>query len=120
MPGQPGDQIPLVLLGKFHHKAVFVDALPELFHPLVRLPGAGRIDKHHHAILRNVRQHRSDPVPVCLVHLEQVDVLHLHKSSLRHHGQVLHRLGKGRQIEGLRIEAMVIEGFRQRIQHQLF
>ena len=38
---------------------------------------------------------------------------------LRHHGQILHGIGEGLQIEGLAVHPMEVKGFRQRVQQLL-
>ena len=120
MPGDPGDQMVLILLGKFHDQAVVIDGLPQLFHPLVRLPGCRGIGEYHGAVIGNVRKGGGHPVPVAFRQLEQVNVLHLNQGMLRHHGKPLHRVGKGSGVKVFGMEPMEVKGFRQRVQEQLF
>ena len=110
----------LVLLGKFHDPALAADGLPQLFHPLVRLPGPGGVGKNHGAVIGDVGKGGGYPVPVAFRQLEQVNVLHLNEGVLRHHGKPLHRVGKGSGVKVFGMEPMVVKGFRQRIQEQLF
>ena len=120
MPGHPGDQVPLVLLGKFHDAAVALHCFPEFFQPLVRLPGGGEIGKDHSAVVRDILKNVDHFLPVGFVHLEGVHIVHLDEGIFRHHGKILHRVRKGLQIESLLIQAVVIEGFCQGVQKLLF
>ena len=38
---------------------------------------------------------------------------------LRHHGQILHGIGKGLQIKGFTVHPVEVEGLRQRVQQLL-
>ncbi len=119
MPGHPSRQIPLVLLGKFHDGTVFLNGLPQLFQPFVRLPGGRDKGEDHGAVIRNVCQHVDHFGSVAFTQFKQVNVVHLDQGVLCHHGQVLHRVREDPHIEGFLIQPVEVEGFRQGIQQQL-
>ena len=54
VPGHPGNEIPLVLLGKFNDLSISVDGFPQFFQPFVRLPGYRKIGKNHSAVVRDI------------------------------------------------------------------
>ena len=116
----PGDQISLILLRKLHHKGAAVHRVPQLFVTLVRLPGGGDIGKNHRTVIRNIPQDFRHFLPVRFIQLENVHIINLDKGRFRHHGQILHSIRKGPEFKGLTAQAVVVEGFRQRVQQQLF
>ena len=118
MSGDPSDQIPLVLLGKFHHAAMTICGLPQLFQPFVRLPRHGEIGKYHSTVVRNIRQDLHHFVSITFVEFENVHIIHLDKSILRHHRQIFHGISKALHIKGFRSQAMKVKGLCQRIQQQ--
>ena len=94
MPGHPGHQIPLVLLGKFHDGGIFLHHSPELFQPFVRLPFNGLIGKDYGAPLGNIGEKLAHLVPLRFGHFEKLHLVHLDKGVLRHHRHALHRVTK--------------------------
>ena len=119
MPGDPGHQIPLILPSELYDAAMLADGLPELFQPLVRFPGNGEVGKYHRAIVRHVAENLRQLVPVAFRQLERIHIVHLHQGVLGHHGQIFHTVGKALHVEGLLVQPVIVEGFRQRIQRQL-
>ena len=116
MAGDPGDQIPLVLLGKLHDGGILVDGTPDLFQPLVRLPFHRFIGEHHGTPFGDIGEEFAHLVPLRLGHFKQIHLVHLDKGMLRHHGHALHRIAELLQGEILVIEPVGIEGFGQLIQ----
>ena len=119
MPGDPGNQISLILLPELHNAAVLAEGIPKLFQPLVRLPGGCEIGEHHRAIVRHVAENLCQLVPVAFRQFEGIHVIHLHQGVLGHHRQIFHAVGKALHVKGLLIQPVIVEGFRQRIQRQL-
>ena len=120
VPGDPGCQIPGILLGEFHNQSIVFNGSPELFQPLVRLPGGGFVGEYYGAVFRDIRKQLRHFAPVALSQPEQIHLVHLYQGVLRQHGQILHRVGKALQIEGLIVHAVEIEGLRQRVKELLF
>ena len=115
----PGNQIPLLLLSKLNHGGILFDSLPQLFHPLVGLPLDSFIGKNHSAILGNIADNLNQLFPVTFRKLKQVNIVHLHKGMLCHHGKILHGIGKRLQVEGFVGQAVIVKGFRQLVQQKL-
>ena len=119
MLGNPCNQIPLALLGKFNHRRIGTYGIPEIFKPLIRLPFVGLIGKHHGAVLRNIGQHFGDLIPIRLRKLKDVHIIHLNQGALCHHGHRFHGIGKGLDVKGFVVQLVEIEGLRQIIQQEL-
>ena len=120
MPGDPGDQILLILLGKLHKEAIAFHSLPQLLEPFVRLPGRGKVGEHHRAVVRDICQNLRGLAPIAFIQTKQIHIIHLNQSVLGHHGKVLHRVGKALDVKGFIVQTMVVKRLRQFLQQELF
>ena len=70
MPHNPRRKIVFTLVAEFHQYGIFLDGVPEPFHPFIRLEGQRAVSQNEAAILRQLRQKLSDLISLLLRQLK--------------------------------------------------
>ena len=120
MPHNPRRKIVFTLVAEFHQYGIFLDGVPEPFHPFIRLEGQRAVSQNEAAILRQLRQKLRDLISLLLRQLKQIGIVHMDERAFRHHRNRFNAVIEKLRGQILLRQTVIVKVLRQLVQKLLF